>query len=173
MTILKFIALTLELEVNKIVRMGLFANLPHTIDNNLSYRSCIMKVVEHGNYTIEVKDKVLIVDAHGPFTKEIMEQYKEDIKKVTHYFTESPWGSLVTYYGNGVFTPEAEEALVKITNYRVNRGMIANATVFIDSANADLQQMQLSRVYQNCNVVFHVFSDINHANQWLTDFLHQ
>ena len=40
-----------------------------------------------------------------------------------------------------------------------------------DSNHADLQQMQLRRVYQSSGIIFHVFSDVNSAKEWLKDFL--
>ena len=49
--------------------------------------------------------------------------------------------------------------------------MIANATVIMNSNNADLQQMQLRRIYQTTDITFHVFSDNNSAKEWLTDYL--
>lgn len=58
-----------------------------------------------------------------------------------------------------------------MTKYRVEKGMIANASVIIDSSSADIQQMQLRRVYQQCGVTFFVFSDIDSARSWLTDYI--
>ena len=133
----------------------------------------MMKLADLGSFTIEHQDNILTVDARGPFTQEIMEQFQQDMVIVSAKMKGQPWGSLVTYYGNAVFSPEAEEALIEITKYRVQHDMIANVTVILESTHADLQQMQLKRIYQTCNVVFHVFSDIEAAKAWLKTFLEQ
>ena len=132
-----------------------------------------MQLAAHGSYTLDVTDNMLIVDARGLFNDTVVEQYQQDIRVLTKKLSGQPWGSLVTFYGSGIFTPDSEEALVKLTKYRVKHGMIANATVIIDSNNADLQQMQLRRIYQSSNVIFHVFSHIEHAKEWLSGFLKQ
>ncbi len=130
-----------------------------------------MKLATHGNYQIEAKDNILVVDAHGPFSDEASAAYIEEMYKACDNFSGETWGLLVTFYGNSVFTPEAEKALVEVTKYRMNKGMIANASVIIESTSADIQQMQLRRVYQACNLTFHVFSDINSARNWLEEFV--
>ena len=132
-----------------------------------------MKLMAHGSYDIKIEDNILIVNARGPFNELLVQQFDRDIKGSIEHFKGKVWGSLVTYYGNGIFTPEAEEELVSITRYRVKHGMIVNASVFLESQHADLQQMQLRRVYQSCNVTFHSFSDSDSAKQWLQRYLEQ
>ena len=45
--------------------------------------------------------------------------------------------------------------------------------MILNSAHADLQQMQLRRIYQASNITFHVFSDEKSARNWLAEFLQQ
>ena len=45
--------------------------------------------------------------------------------------------------------------------------MIAIAAVIMNSAYADLLQMQLQRIYQNSHIQFNFFSNIEHAKKWL------
>ena len=84
-----------------------------------------------------------------------------------------PWGSLITFRGNSVFTPDAEQQLRETTLYRQNKGMIAIAVVILNSAYADMQQMQLQRIYHDCQIEFHVFSDSESATDWLNGFIEQ
>lgn len=130
-----------------------------------------MTHAEQGTYQIEAQGNIVIVDAHGPFNEDVTEHYVKDMYAACEHFTGQPWGLLATFYGKSVFSPEAEEALVEMTKYRVEKGMIANASVIIDSSSADIQQMQLRRVYQQCGVTFFVFSDIDSARTWLTDYI--
>ncbi|MDO6444872.1 hypothetical protein Q4493_03685 [Colwellia sp. 1_MG-2023] len=130
-----------------------------------------MQFAEHGNYTIHPQGNILVVDAHGPFNELTADLYIQDMYDACEKFSGKTWGLLVTFYGNSVFSPEAEQALIEVTKYRMKKGMIANATVILESSSADLQQMQLRRIYQGCNLTFHVFSDVYSARNWLESFV--
>ena len=132
-----------------------------------------MNLATKGKYKITPDGQLLVVDAHGPFTEDVTENYLNDMYSACRVFAGQPWGLLATFYGNSVFTPEAEAALVKVTRYRVEHGMIANASVILDSNLADIQQMQLKRIYHACDVTFHVFANIEAAKNWLTDYVAQ
>jgi len=132
-----------------------------------------MQYSAHGRYIIEQKDNILLVDAQGPFNEITAEKYHQDIKQLTEKMTGEPWGSLITFRGNSVFTPEAEEQLRETTQYRQEKGMIAIAVVILNSAYADMQQMQLQRIYHDCEIEFHVFSDSESATVWLNGFIEQ
>ena len=130
-----------------------------------------MNSISHGSYTLAKKDKILIVEAQGPFDEITVNQYLNDIKVVVEDMKHQPWATLAIFQGNGIFTPEAEQALIEITRQRMQNNMIAIATVIKQSYQADLQQMQLARIYQSCNIVFNFFSDENIAEKWLSSFL--
>lgn len=130
-----------------------------------------MQLADHGKYTITPQGNILVVDAHGPFNEVTAAKYVQDMYDACEEFSGETWGLLVTFYGNSVFTPEAEQALVEVTRYRMKSGMIANASVILQSSSADLQQMQLRRIYQSCNLTSHVFSDIYSARNWLESFV--
>ncbi|WP_448565527.1 hypothetical protein [Thalassotalea ganghwensis] len=130
-----------------------------------------MKLSEQGEYTIEQQGNILLVDARGPFSIEVTEKYSQDMHRACELFDCQPWGLLATFYGNSVFTPDAEQALIELTKFRVKRGMIANASVILNSNSGDIQQMQLRRIYQTCQLTFHVFADISSAKLWLDDFV--
>ncbi|WP_206483290.1 hypothetical protein [Thalassotalea sp. G2M2-11] len=132
-----------------------------------------MKLAAHGSYKIEPQGNILVVDAHGPFNEVTAKAYVEEMYQACDILSGQPWGVLVTFYGKSIFTPEAEQTLIDITRFRMEKGMIANASVIINSSTADLQQMQLRRVYQTCHLPFHVFSDVHSAKNWLTDYIEQ
>ena len=132
-----------------------------------------MQYSAHGCYVIEQKDNILLVDAQGPFNEETAEKYHKDIKNLTEKMTGEPWGSLITFRGNSIFTPDAEQQLKETTQYRQRKGMIGIAVVILNSAYADMQQMQLQRIYRDCQIEFHVFSDSESATTWLNGFIEQ
>lgn len=141
--------------------------------NLMCNRDHPMQLSAHGKYKIERQGNILVVDAHGPFNEVTAAAYVEEMYQACNLFAGKPWGLLVTFYGNSVFTPEAEKALIDVTKYRMKHGMIANASVILESSSADIQQMQLRRVYQACNLTFHVFADLNSAKNWLCDFVNE
>lgn len=130
-----------------------------------------MQYSAHGSYTIEQQNNILLIDAQGPFNEVTTEQYHQDIKHITKKMSGSPWASLVSFKGNSVFTPEAEHKLIETTQYRVDHGMVAVAAVILNSAYADILQMQLQRIYQSCCIQFNFFSDAEHAQNWLDSFI--
>ena len=130
-----------------------------------------MELARHGEYKIEAHENILVVDAHVPFTEEVSQHYIKDMYAACEQFSDQPWGLLVTFYGNSVFSPEAEESLIEVTKFRIKHGMIANASVILESTTADLQQIQLRRIYQTCNLTFHVFSNLDAAKSWLDGFI--
>lgn len=130
-----------------------------------------MKLAQYDQYTIDLVDNILLVDAKGPFDSKATQQYVQDMHNACELFNNKPWGLLATFYGSRVFTPDAEIALTDLTKYRVERGMIANASVIMNSNAGDTQQMQLRRIYQTCQLTFHVFSNIESARSWLQDYV--
>tara|TARA_R110000787_G_scaffold41731_5_gene102794 strand:- start:1525 stop:1932 length:408 start_codon:yes stop_codon:yes gene_type:complete len=130
-----------------------------------------MTTIVKEKYLITPRANILQVDAFGPFSDHITEKYIDDMYSACEQFSGQPWGLLISFYGNSIFSPEAEEALVKVNKQRVKQGLIANASVLIDSSTADIQQLQLRRIYQACNITFYVFSDIDNAKSWLEEFL--
>lgn len=139
----------------------------------MNQRGINMQYSAHGRYVIEQQNNILLVDAQGPFNEITAEKYHQDIKKVTEKMSGEPWGSLITFRGNSVFTPDAEQQLRETTLYRQKKGMIGIAVVILNSAYADMQQMQLQRIYHDCQIEFHVFSDSESATTWLNGFIEQ
>ncbi|MCP4991700.1 MAG: hypothetical protein GY928_38255 [Colwellia sp.] len=132
-----------------------------------------MEYSAHGRYIIEQKGNILLVDAQGPFNEVTVAKCHQDIQQLTEKMIGEAWGSLITFRGNSIFTPEAEQQLKETTQYRQKRGMIAIAVVILNSAYADIQQMQLQRIYHDCQIEFHVFSESESATAWLNDFIQQ
>jgi len=130
-----------------------------------------MQYSAHGSYSIEQQDNILLIDAQGPFNDVVSEQYYQDIKLITKKMSHAPWASLISFKGDGVFTPDAEKKLIETTEYRIERGMVAVAAVIHSSPYADILQMQLQRIYQSCGIKFNFFSDTKNAQKWLNSFI--
>lgn len=139
--------------------------------SNYNLQGTKMKRSVDGCYIIEQQDNIMLVDSLGPFDEAAAEIYHQDIKHVTEKMTGEPWGSLITFRGNSVISPDAEQQLRETTQYRQQKGMIAIAVVILNSAYADIQQMQMQRIYQDCQIEFHVFSDNDSALDWLNSYI--
>lgn len=132
-----------------------------------------MHFAAHGSYSVERSGNILVVEATGPFNEHLIHQFENDVETCMEQFKNQAWATLVIYHGNGIFTPEAEAECIKLTRARARSGMIANASVVINSIHTDLQHMQLTRIYKTANVPSHVFSDTVHAKNWLNTFFQE
>lgn len=130
-----------------------------------------MELKSHGSYNLNFKNNILHIVAEGPFNEDILERFNDDTHQIIKKNRVNKWASLVTYKGNGIFSPDAETALVKLMKNRAQNGMIANASVLKESIHPDLQQTQLSRVYQTAKIRSHFFSDEKSARNWLKEYL--
>lgn len=122
-------------------------------------------------YEISVDENIVYVKNLGHFSEDSTRNYHNDMINVVDELKGTNWATLVTYQDNGLFTPEAELALIALTQYRAKHGMVANASIFKNSRHTDIQQMQLLRIYQAAKIPCHVFSDITSAKNWLDEFL--
>lgn len=132
-----------------------------------------MKHSVDGCYVIEQQKNIMLVDVQGAFDEATAEKYHQDIQQLTDQMSGTPWGSLITFRGDGVITPDAEHQLRETTQYRQEKGMIAIAVVILNSTNADIKQMQCQRIYHDLQIQFHVFSDSENASNWLNDYVDQ
>lgn len=130
-----------------------------------------MEYTAHGSYQIKLEDNILHVEAYGPFNEVFSKQYYQEMKSLMRELADQPWATLVTYHGNGIFTPEAEQELTELTQIRAEHGMVANASVLKNSIHTDMQHMQLARIYDAANIPCHVFSEQNAAQSWLKGYL--
>ncbi|MDP7592175.1 MAG: hypothetical protein QF552_05645 [Litorilituus sp.] len=130
-----------------------------------------MQFSAHGSYSIERENNILLIDAQGPFNEITAKKYHQDIEIYTKQMSNIPWGSLISFKGNGVFTPDAEQNLIDTTRFRIQNGMVAIAAVITNSPYADILQMQLQRIYQTCCIQFNFFSDQDNAKLWLDSFI--
>ncbi len=126
-----------------------------------------MEAVTSEQYSLSQSGNILTVELTGHFNEETVSRYQNDNKHIIDNIKHQPWATLVIFNGSSLFTPEAEEALVGITLERIKNNMVAIAVVLKQSYQADLQQMQLTRIYQSCNIKYHFFSDEKMANTWL------
>ena len=130
-----------------------------------------MTLPTEGQYRLSKSGNILIIEAQGPFNETTVNQYLVDIKLAVEDLKHSPWATLAIFSGKGIFSPDAEQIIIDITRQRMQNNMVAVATVLTQSAQIDILQMQLNRIYQACNIVANFFPDSRSALQWLDDYL--
>lgn len=128
-----------------------------------------MRFREHGQFDIETIDNVVIVDAKGPFNKEVIPLYRQAMKDAIASFSGQKWQQIIVIRETSLFTPEAEKALLKTLAYRKSLGLNASAVVMLDCDAVALTKQQLTRCYNRYDIEHDFFDSIEEAKQWLAN----
>lgn len=127
-----------------------------------------MNFIEHGLFEVKIEDKLLLVDATGPFNEELLLQYEYAIESCIQNLEISKWNQIITLHQLSLFTPEAEQILTNTVINRRARGLIACAIVLINVEGESLIKAQMSRCYNLAGVKHNFSTSIHDANKWLT-----
>ena len=65
-----------------------------------------MVTAQQGNYKATQENNMLLIDIKGPFSESVIRKYKSEMIDLCDNFKQNHWGSVITYYGNSVFSPE-------------------------------------------------------------------
>ena len=127
-----------------------------------------MAFQEHGEFSLEIDGKVLIIEGTGPFNKEIVAQYKAETEACIANLEHSSWYQLLTLHEMCLFTPDAEKALMDTIIDRHARGMVACAVNIRKDSCTNMVMEQISRCYMKVGVEHQYFTDKADAKAWLT-----
>ncbi len=122
----------------------------------------------HGTYTIGLVEKVLMVDAVGPFNDDAVKEYSRDLNDFIEKLSPNPWALCAIFTNESLFTPEAEAALTAVTQWRKEKGMNLVTIVFNDIKELTILQSQMERIYKTANIQHAFFNKKNDAVSWLT-----
>lgn len=126
---------------------------------------------KHGEYKLEIKDGVLIVDATGPFNDEVVISYQNDLETCIRELEDRCWGQVVTLRELSLFTPDAEQSLINSLGLRKARGLKFSAVV-CDSPYS-LVRMQISRIYDGAGILHKFFESESSALSWINEYANQ
>lgn len=121
----------------------------------------------HGEFHVAIQDNVIIAKGKGPYNQELILEYQQAVAKAIATLSGKPWGILVSLHGESLMTPAAADALTNAVKSRINNGMVACTSVFIDSTALSLQRQQMTTIYQNAKANFALFEDEAIALQWV------
>jgi len=123
--------------------------------------------IEHGIFEVKIEDELLLVDATGPFNKELLIQYENALESCIQNLETSKWNQVITLHQLSLFTPEAEQVLTSTLINRSSRGLIACAIVLNDVEGESLIKAQMGRCYDRAGVKYNFITSIHDANKWL------
>jgi len=124
--------------------------------------------MEHGLFEVKIEGKLLLVDATGPFNKELLIQYEKALDTCIRTLEVSEWNQVITLHQLSLFTPEAEQVLTNTVINRRSRGLIACAIVLMNVEGESLIKTQMSRCYDHARVKHNYTASIHDANKWFS-----
>ncbi len=127
----------------------------------------------HGTYSIELINRVLFVDATGPFNEDAVKNYSTDLKVFTEKLAPEPWALCAVFRNESLFTPEAEDQLTAVTEWRKEMGMKAVAIIFNEIKGLNILKAQMERIYRRADVPYSFFYDNAEAFSWLAKIGYQ
>ncbi len=124
----------------------------------------------HGEYRIELKNDVLLIEAKGPFNIELVKQYTQEVDTIIKTLIK-PWGQVLILHQDCLFTPEAERLMYRTVEHRKKLGLVASAVVFADPQSRFIIEQQLSNIYQMSQVQYRCFEDEVAGTAWVDERL--
>ena len=129
-----------------------------------------MKFTEHGVFEINTEDKLLLIDATGPFNDEVAKHYIEAVDSCTQQLEGSQWNQIITLHQLSLFTPKVEKLLIDALINRRIRGLKAVYLILENVYFKSLVKEQMSRWYTKAGIEHHFFDSASEAKKSLTHF---
>lgn len=122
---------------------------------------------EHGTFEVKVNNGVLLVDATGPFNKELVTKYRRALERCYSELKNTRWHQIIILRQLSLFTPEAADELTKSLKYR-KQLQLDRCAVVIKSEIKNIVKDQMSRCYNKAMVTHEYFDRIEDAQEWVT-----
>lgn len=125
----------------------------------------------HGFMEVSVSERLNIMEAHGPFNKELVlaaDQAQEQIDP--HLPHAQRWGSVLVFKGSALATPDAIAAIAEIVARRSAQGIrpVAIALVLAaDVEGAALMAPHYLQAYAQSGIPGAVFAEVQAASDWV------
>lgn len=125
----------------------------------------------HGFMEVSVDAQLNIMEAHGPFNKELVlaaDQAQEQIDP--HLPSAQRWGSILVFKGSALATPDAMEEIASTIARRCAQGIRPVAIGFVLAAEvegAGIMGDHYVRAYSRSGIPGAVFADMDAARQWV------
>lgn len=125
-----------------------------------------MEFASHGKFCIQAQQRVIRIDARGPWNVECTAEYTRQLQQCMQQIG-APFAILAVSYDQAILSPEAEEVLRLNVRERVARGCVAQATVLGDLIETFVARARYRRVYMSEGLRHSLFTTTAPAVQWL------
>jgi hypothetical protein len=125
--------------------------------------------VRYGQYQIAALGSIVAVSAEGMADKGAIERYSQDMMEVIANFGGESWAFLGLLHGSAILTKDAEVALQRSIEWRVQHGMELGVLVTGGTIVENLVKSQFERIYQKAGTELRIFSDEESAMAWLSE----
>jgi hypothetical protein len=125
----------------------------------------------HGFMEVSVDAQLNIMEAHGPFNKELViaaDRAQEVVDP--HLPTAVRWGTILIFKGSALATPDAMEEIARTVTRRCAQGIRPVAIGFVlgaDVEGAGMMGVHYVRAYGRAGIPGEVFADVDTARQWV------
>ncbi|TMN86856.1 hypothetical protein CWB72_17875 [Pseudoalteromonas phenolica] len=119
---------------------------------------------------IEYMHNVFYVKVLGPWNYETFEHYNNDFNKLLIGNKCPSYSVFAVLEGDSLMIPEVCETFKKATTKRIATGLKHVAFYLSKSACPNAFKQQFHDLYQNKNINFKFFNDIDSAKSWLKTY---
>lgn len=132
-----------------------------------------IKFAPHGQFSISVEGRILIVEGTGPGNREVIEKYQKDVLPLKQQLslTGKPWGNVVVLHGQSLLVKEAEMMVSDITVKSIAMGLAYIAIVLDDVECINIVKNLWHQIYSRSGISFEFFTDYDKAMDWLQECL--
>jgi len=128
--------------------------------------------IPHGSGDLSLENRVIFVDAFGPWNREAVMEFDQKLKKLYNSRLKGElWAMIARLNGVGLFTPDSIPFLRDLHQWRVSAGLRHLAIVHDKrKLSNDITEYQLRQIYEVasrglCEERF--FYNIDDARKWL------
>ncbi len=121
----------------------------------------------HGQYALSVDGPMLILRARGPWNREAVQLYRDELALLSTPLEQGAWGLLAIVQGEALLLPDAAALLQQKTATDLARGRVATALVFDNVILQELVEEQFSAIYAGLPQSLRFFDDLHEARAWL------
>ncbi len=121
----------------------------------------------HGDYSLEIDNFIIKLDASGAVNKETIEAYMLEVSSLVESFAGAPFAMYSVYNQNVILTPEAEVLLGRSIAERAGKGLCACALNLNNSTSPLINSAQMGRLYKNAGVPWRTVDSYEASKPWL------
>ncbi|MFT4941210.1 MAG: hypothetical protein ACI88A_004274 [Paraglaciecola sp.] len=125
---------------------------------------------KHGDYRITFDGHVLLIEGEGPWNKETVLSYVDEIKSIQVKYSDSCLGLICALQGESIVTFDAKEALQNLQHWRIINGYVYPiAFVFIKAGERSFYEALFRDIHKDTRMAPRFFPSVEQARRWLMD----